>query len=160
MHRNRPITVHATILCVAFLFALFGGPAAGTVEGADKKDVTLTLSVDSSGEPTVTVHPETAELWRNKPDNPKKINWIAVNRSQHSELFWEIRYDPGKGGASEDYFGDVDLACGETENKVKPAKKPEFPYAQWPYSITVFSCVGGVKAQQLTAMDPRIIWKD
>ena len=39
-------------------------------------------------------------------------------------------------------------------------KKPDFPEAEWPYSITVYACIDGAKAQKIAAVDPRIIWKD
>ncbi len=44
--------------------------------------------------------------------------------------------------------------------KVQPDKKPDIPKAEWPYSITVFACLDGVKAQKLATLDPRIIWQD
>ena len=49
---------------------------------------------------------------------------------------------------------------GQTEIKVQPDKKPDFPKAEWPYSITVYACDDGVKAQEIATTDPRIIWND
>jgi hypothetical protein len=140
--------------------AVLGGPLAGFADAADKNEVELTLAVDSAGKATITVDPEDAQIWRNKPDKPKKVTWKTVNTSSHDQLFWELRYAPDKGGGSADYFGDVDIACGETEIKVQPDKKPDFPYAEWPYSVTVFACADGAKGQELATVDPRIIWKD
>lgn len=160
MRRHRRCNIHFGALTVVTMLAFCGGLTASSAAGSDKKDVTLTFTVDSDGVATATVHPETAEIWRNKPDKPKKVNWVAVNTSSHGELFWEIRYDPSKGGASEDYFGHVDLACGETEIKVQPDKKPAIANAQWPYSISVFTCVDGGKGEKLAEVDPRIVWKD
>lgn len=148
-------------LAIMALAAVIAGlMIAGTAEAADTKDVKLTLTVSSAGTATITVDPEDAKIWRNKPNKPKKVNWQTVNESSHNQLFWELRYDPGKGGGTANYFGDVDIACGETEKKVQPDKKPDFPYAQWPYSVTAYSCVDGVKGDQLADVDPRIVWKD
>lgn len=133
---------------------------AGSAQAADKKDVKLTLTVDSAGTATISVDPEDATIWRNKPDKPKKVNWKTINKSTYDELFWELRYEPSKGGGTADYFGDVDIACGETERKVQPDKKPDFPYAQWPYSVAVYSCVDGARGAKLAEVDPRIVWKD
>ncbi len=152
MNRNIPV---ATII----VFAIGLACLASDSFAADKKDVKLTLTV-SGGSATITVDPVDAWVWRKKANKPKKINWKTINISAHSQLFWEIRYDPSKGGGTADYFGDVDIACGESEKKVQPDKKPDFPYAQWPYSITVFSCVDGNKGEELASVDPRIIWKD
>lgn len=160
MRRHRRYTIHFGALTTVTMLVFCGGLTANSAAGADKKDVTLTFTVDSAGASKVTVHPETAEVWRNKPDKPKKVNWVAVNNSPYSELFWELRYEPGKGGASENYFGNVDLACGKTEIKVQPDKKPAIASAQWPYSISVFTCVDGAKGEKLAEVDPRIVWKD
>jgi hypothetical protein len=133
---------------------------AGSAQAADRKDVKLTLTVYSAGTATISVDPEDATIWRNKPDKPKKVNWKTINKSTYDELFWELRYEPSKGGGTADYFGDVDIACGETERKVQPDKKPDFPYAQWPYSVAVYSCVDGARGAKLAEVDPRIVWKD
>ena len=133
---------------------------AGSAEAADKKDVKLTLDINSAGTAVISVDPEDAQIWRNKPNKPKKVNWKTVNNSSHAQLFWELRYDPDKGGGTANYFGDVDIACGETAKKIQPDKKPDFPYAQWPYSVTAYACVDGVKGQEVATVDPRIIWND
>jgi len=134
---------------------------AGLANAADKKtNIQLTLSLDPSGNVLVKVQPLAAKIWRNQPDKPKKVNWWTVNYSPYDGLFWELRYDPDKGGGTADYFGDVDIECGESEIKVQPDKKPDFPNAEWPYSVTVYACFDGVKAQKLATLDPRIVWKD
>ncbi|MCW8985538.1 MAG: hypothetical protein OQK55_09360 [Thermoanaerobaculales bacterium] len=143
-------------LALVIAAALFSGSA----QAADKTDVKLTLTVDSAGTATISVDPEDAKIWRNKPDKPKKVYWKTENNSSHDQLFWELRYDPSKGGGTANYFGDVDIKCGETRVKVQPDKKPDFPKAEWPYSITVFACKDGVKAQEIATVDPRIIWQD
>ena len=148
-------------LAIMALAAIIAGlMIAGTAEAADTKDVKLTLNFDAAGAASISVDPEDAQIWRKKPDKPKKVNWKTVNKSRHTQLFWELRYDPDKGGGSANYFGDVDIACGETAKKVQPDKKPDFPYAQWPYSVTVYSCVDGAKGAKLAEVDPRIVWKD
>jgi hypothetical protein len=148
----------AVTLIVIFAVVWIAGPA-----GADDKKTTIQLVLDEdlSGEPFIEVQPRDAKIWRNKPDKPKKVEWWwETNNTSFPEIFWEIRYDSSKGGATADYFGNVDIGCGETSIKVQPDKKPEIPKAEWPYSITVFACEDGVKAQKIATMDPRIIWQD
>ena len=111
-------------LAIMALAAVIAGlMIAGTAEAADKKDVKLTLTVSSAGTATITVNPEDAKIWRNKPNKPKKVYWQTVNESSHNQLFWELRYDPGKGGGTANYFGDVDIECGKTAIKVQPIEK-------------------------------------
>jgi len=135
---------------------------AGPADAADKKTtIQLRLDQNINGVPIIKVQPRDAKIWRNKPDKPKKVEWWwTSNDTSYSEIFWEIRYDPSKGGGTADYFGDVDIECGKNEIKVQPDKKPDFPNAEWPYSITVYACKDGVKAQEVASVDPRIIWND
>ena len=66
MNRDRhysPVTL--ALIVVASL-------AAGSAFAADKTEINLTLTVDSSGAATINVDPEDATIWRNKPDKPKK----------------------------------------------------------------------------------------
>jgi hypothetical protein len=150
-------------LVIAAVLVAFSSPLTSTAHAGEKdkkKDVTLTLTLGLTGIPYIKVQPRDAKIWRNKPDKPKKVNWIAVNNSPYSEVFWEIRYAPSKGGESANYFGDVDIECGQTEIKVQPDKKPDFPKAEWPYSVTAYGCADGQKAQRLAELDPRIIWND
>lgn len=126
----------------------------------DKTDIQLRLSINMTGRATIIVNPSEAKIWRNKPDKPKKVEWTTVNTTRYPELFWELRYDPSKGGGTADYFGDVDIECGVANIKVQPDKKPDFPNAQWPYSVTAYACADGVKAQEVATADPRIVWKD
>ena len=162
MHDFVPFRRSALIAgaCAAAIVFTVGGLLPSAAEAADKTDVELALTVDDAGVASITVDPEDAQIWRNKPDKPKKINWTTVNGSSHEQLFWELRYAPDKGGSSADYFGAVDITCGETEKKVQPDKKPDIPNAQWPYSVTVFRCADGVKGEELASVDPRIVWKD
>jgi len=151
-HRFAAMTL--TVVIVAVLIA-------GSAPAADKKtNVQLTLKLTMNGIAYIQVMPRDAKIWRNRPDKPKKINWWTVNYTSYEDLFWEVRYDPSKGGGTADYFGDVDIECGEPEIKVHPYKKPDSPNAQWPYSVTVYACSDGVKAQQLATVDPRIVWND
>jgi len=156
MQRNRCFTAMALIIVVAAV--LIASPA----DAADKKTtIQLRLDQNINGMPIVKVQPRDAKIWRNKPDKPKKVEWWwSFNDTSYSEIFWEIRYDPSKGGGTADYFGDVDIECGKNEIKVQPDKKPDFPNAEWPYSITVYACKDGVKAQEIASVDPRIIWND
>ena len=137
---------------------LISGPA----NAADKKTtIQLRLDQNVNGVAFIRVQPRDAKIWRNQPDKPKKVEWWwRENDTSYGEIFWEIRYDPSKGGGTADYFGDVDIECGQTEIKVQPDKKPDFPKAEWPYSITVYACKDGVKAQEIATIDPRIIWND
>ena len=82
------------------------------------------------------------------------------NRTSFNEIFWEFRYDSSKGGDAPNYFGDVDLGCGQKKIKAQPDKKPDSPNAEWPYSITAYACIDGVKGQEIATFDARIIWKD
>jgi len=156
MQRNICFAAMALIIVVAAV--LIAGPA----DAADKKTtIQLMLDQNVNGVAFIQVQPRDAKIWRNKPDKPKKVEWWwEINRTSFDELFWEIRYDPSKDRATANYFGDVDIECGESEIKVQPDKKPDFPKAEWPYSITVFACKDGVKAQEIATVDPRIIWQD
>ena len=148
----------AMTLLVVIAAVLIASPAST----ADKKtNIQLTLDQNFNGLPFIKVQPRDAKIWRNKPDKPKKVEWWwMTNSTSYSEIFWEIRYDPSKGGGTANYFGDVDIECGKNEIKVQPDKKPDFPMAEWPYSVTVYACVNGDKAQKIATADPRIIWKD
>lgn len=155
MNRNRRFSALTLATAIAAV------SIAGFAGAADKKtNIQLTLNQDRNGDLLVMVRPQNAKIWRNNPDKPKKVNWWTDNYSAYGELFWELRYDPDKGGGTADYFGEVDIECGQKEIKVQPDKKPDFPEAEWPYSITVYACVDGAKAQKIAAVDPRIIWKD
>lgn len=151
---------HLAAMILAFAITAFLIP--GSVDGADKKTtIQLALDQNLNGVPIIKVQPRDAKIWRNKPDKPKKVEWWwIVNDTSYTEIFWEIRYDPSKGESSANYFGDVDIGCGENDIKVQPDKKPDFPNAVWPYSVTVYACKDGAKAQKLATLDPRIIWKD
>ena len=160
MQRDRRFVAGIHALVIAAVFVALSFPFTGSAQAADKKDVELTLTLGPAGDYGIRVMPPDATIWRNKPNKPKKINWTTLAVSAYEGLYWEIRYDPSKGGGSANYFGDVDIECGETKKKVQPDKKPEVPNAEWPYSVTVYACVDGAKAQELATVDPRIIWKD
>jgi len=147
----------AAVTTVALV--VIGVPATAQGQG-DAREVTLELSVDDSGGCHISVYPETAVIWRGANQKLKKVVWVATPNQDHGELFWELRWDPDKGGGSEDYFGAVDLGCGESRIKVQPSSKPKIPQAEWPYAVTVFACEGGEKSEQICSVDPRIRWDD
>lgn len=160
MNRNHRFpTITLALVTVVVVFG-FSGSLTGSALAADKTQVKLRLYTGMTGSVGILVNPSEAKIWRNKPDKPKKVEWFTVNDSPYANLFWELRYDTSKGGSTANYFGDVDLECGVTRKKVQPDKKPDFPNAQWPYSVTVYACANGEKAQKLATVDPRIVWKD
>ena len=152
--RNIPIS----LLWVAAVAMLAAAPTTAEADPPDAKEVTLALHVDGDGNCSITVDPETAVIQRGDKAKIKKVYWVAPPNDQYPNLFWELRWDPDKGGASENYFGDVDLACGVENIKVQP-DKPKIENAEWPYAVTVFNCVDGGKAEQLCTVDPRIRWE-
>ena len=160
MNRDRCFAPFTLALVIAIVLIASGGPMAGFAHAGDHKVVRLKVITEPSGRQVIMVDPSYAKIWRDMPKKPKKIKGETVNYSPYEELFWELRYDPSKGGGSANYFGNVDIECGETEIKVQPNKKPDFPNAEWPYSVTAFACVGDAKAQKVATVDPRIIWKD
>lgn len=153
-----------TIVFAIVIFAVlvaFSGPIAGPADAAEKTNIKLELDMDLNGRPVIKVTPRDAKIWRNKPNKPKKVYWyVYQNYTSFDELYWEFRYEPSKGGGTANYFGDVDIKCGEDDIKVQPDKTPDVANAEWPYSITVYGCVDGAKAQKITTVDPRIVWKD
>ncbi len=139
---------------------ILGGASTVSAQQPDAREITLELTMDGAGYPTIIVTPETATIWRTKHGKVKKVEWTALANAEHAELYWELRWDPSKGGESENFFGNVDLPCGVTEIKVQPKPKPTIPYAEWPYMVTVYSCSDGAKGQELATVDPRIRWDD
>lgn len=131
-----------------------------TATANDAKEVTLEVVTGPSGECTITVSPENAVISRGPNAKIKKVYWVAKPNSDLGELYWELRYDPGKGGGSKNYFGDVNLTCGADSIKVQPNPKPKIPNAEWPYMVTVYRCENGAKGPYLCTVDPRIRWND
>ena len=81
-----------------------------------------------------------------------------IDNDQYDELYWEIRWDDGKPAASRDYFGDVNIPCGDNMHKAKPTE-PTSANTSWPYSLDVWECVDGEKsAESLCKVDPLIDW--
>ena len=150
-------TTRIPILCAAAVF-LVAGATTVSADPPDAKTVSLAITVGDDGSCSIVVDPETAVIQRGPDAKIKKVYWEVLPNDQHPELFWELRWDPDKGGASENYFGDVDLACGVENIKVQP-DKPKIDGAEWPYAVTVFSCVEGAKSEQLCTVDPRIRWE-
>lgn len=147
----------AAILAVACVVLI---PWTDSAEANDAKEVTLEVVTGPSGECTITVSPETAVISRGPNAKIKKVYWVAKPNSDLGELYWELRYDPGKGGGTENYFGDVNLGCGAGSIKVQPNPKPKIPNAEWPYMVTVYRCENGAKGPYLCTVDPRIRWND
>ena len=162
MHGNRRFAAVTRSLVMVAVFVAFSSPFAGSADAGDKKkNIELALKVGTTAKPYITVRPRDAKIWRNKPGKPKNVRWWwTVNKTSYAEIFWEIRYEPSKGGGTANYFGDVDIECGQAEIKVQPDKMPDSPNAEWPYSITAYACANGVKAQKLATLNPRIIWAD
>jgi hypothetical protein len=156
MQMNRRFAAVTALVFIATVLT------AGTA-GAEDKNTHIKLALDQNlnGVVVIKVQPRDAKIWRDTPNKPNRVEWWwMVNDTSYPEIFWEIRYDPAKGGGTGDYFGNVDIECGQTDIVVEPDKKPDAPKAQWPYSITVYACRGGVKAQKIATIDPRIIWQD
>jgi len=146
------------LLCLAAACAVAVSTPA-VADQPDAREVTLSLAANADGGLAISVSPEAAAISRGNNAKLKKVYWVAAANELYPQLFWELRWDPDKGGATENYFGDVDLACGVASRKVQP-DKPKVPNAEWPYAITVFSCVDGAKGEVLATVDPRIIWND
>jgi hypothetical protein len=157
---TRQALTAAIILMGTIEMLILGGVSTASAQQPDGREVTLELSMDGAGNPTVIVSPETATIWRNAQGKVKKVVWVAMPDAQYGELYWELRWDPSKGGGSDNFFGNVDLPCGDSQIKVQPKPKPKIPYAQWPYMVTVYSCSNGAKGQELVTVDPRIRWDD
>jgi hypothetical protein len=160
MNRGHRLPILRLTLVTLAVLVAFSGPLTGSAFAKDKTEIQLRLRIERTGRPTIIVNPPEARIWRSKPDKPKKVEWYTVNNTPYTDIFWELRYEPSKGGGTANYFGDVDLECGVTRKKVQPDKKPDFPNAQWPYKVSVYACVDGVKGQELATVDPRIVWKD
>jgi hypothetical protein len=151
-------TIRIPLLSAAAAVILMAAPLTVSADPPDAKEVTLQLTVNGDGSCSITVIPEIGVIQHGNKAKIKKVYWVALPNDQHPELFWELRWDPDKGGASENYFGNVDLACGVDDIKVQP-DKPKIDNAEWPYAVTVFGCVDGAKAEQLCTVDPRIRWE-
>lgn len=152
-------TIRVLLLCAAATVIITAAPAIVSADPPDAKEVTLQVAVNGDGGCSITVIPEIGVIQRGNNAKIKKVYWVALPNDQYPQLFWELRWDPDKGGASENYFGNVDLACGIDNIKVQP-DKPTIDNAEWPYAVTVFGCVDGAKAEQLCTVDPRIRWEN
>jgi len=161
MHRNHRVALVVRVIVAVAVLGVLAGPLAGTATAGDKPVIKLGLDEIGSGRTMIRVNPRDAKIWRNNPKKPQQVLWWMVkNRTSYSELFWEFRFDASKKGGTEDFFGKVDLGCGEKEVTAQPEKKPETPNAEWPYSITVYACKDGVKAQKIATIDPKVLWQD
>jgi len=156
---NKNLT-RATLVVVGVGILASIGVSPAWADPPDAREVSLQLTIDGAGNCSISVYPETATISRGQNQKIKKVYWVAPPNSQFPELYWELRWDPDKRGASEDYFGAVDLPCGVNNIKVQPHPKPKIPQAQWPYAVSVYSCSDGAKSQNLCTVDPRIRWDD
>jgi hypothetical protein len=157
MQRNRQFTVMILIVVIAIVW--MASPAGA----GDKKTTIQLLLAEGAGQtPVIQFQPRDAKIWRNDPDKPDMVEWwCESNFTSYPEIFWEIRHNSSKGEGTVDHFGDVDIDCGETRVMAQPKTKPDSPKVEWPYSITVYACKDGVKAQEIATTDePRIIWED
>jgi hypothetical protein len=143
---------------IAVALVLCAAPAIHA-DPPDAREVTLTLEMYDDGSCSITVVPEVGVIQRGNSAKIKKVYWAAVPNAEYPQLFWELRWDPDKGGGTEDYFGPVDLACGVDSIKVQP-DKPRIPNAEWPYAVSAYSCVDGQRAEHLCTVDPRIRWEE
>jgi hypothetical protein len=118
--------------------------------------------VERSGNLVVNVTPSRAKLWRDNAQRPSELLFKVFNHSPYSEVFWEVRFDEDSKVASEDYFGAVDIACGERSLVVTPANLPSTEGAEWPFAVTAYACFDGVKGPQkaVSVVKPRVVWKD
>ena len=139
---------------------ILSGASAVSAQQPDGREVTLELSMDGAGYPTIIVSTKTDTIWRNAQGKVKKVVWVAMPDAQYGELYWELRWDPSKGGGSDNFCRNGNLSFWVSDIKVQPKPKPKVPYAEWPYMVTVYSCSGGVKGQELATVDPRIRWDD
>jgi hypothetical protein len=161
MFRDRRFAPITLALTIAVVLVASGGPMAGFAHSGDETNVRLNLMLQPSGKQVIRVDPPHAKIWRDTPDKPKDIYWMIIQNAIYYELFWELRYDPTEGDGSADYFGDIDIECGKTEITDQLDKKPDSPFAHWPYSVTVYACVDGFKAQKLGSVGKlQIVWKD
>ena len=163
MPRNHLFAVVTRLVAATVVMAAFSGPCARSAYAGDTKTKSVKLELEQGfgGAPRIMINPPWAKIWRNKPGKAQTIRWFMLkNRTSYYEVFWEFRYDPSKKGATADYFGEVDLECGETGVEASPKMKPDSPQAEWPYSITAYACANGVKAQKIATVNARIIWKD
>lgn len=161
MFRDRRFAPITLALTIAVVLVASGGPMAGFAHAGDETIVRLKVMLQPSGRQVIRVDPPRAKIWRDTPDKPKEIYWMTIEGGTYYELFWELRYDPTEGEGSVNYFGDFDIECGKTAITVQPTKEPDVPFAEWPYSVTVYACVDGFKAQELDSVDKMfIIWKD
>ena len=156
----RSLGLNIVVILTMVLVGVAGDAAAQSGGGNDARTVTLQAVSDGAGGCTITVSPETAVISRGNNARIKKVYWTGESSSEFGDLYWELRYDPGKGGGSENYFGDVNLACGVPSIKVQPRPKPRIPNAEWPYMVTAYRCVDGAKGPYLCTVDPRIKWND
>jgi hypothetical protein len=167
------VTLRPRKRCVSIVLflALIGssvvsvGPWTGVAEAGDKESfslVRLRLSVQRSGMFFVNGAPGHAKLWRQTEGKPAIIRWETWNGSPYEELYWEIRFNSDDAKATENFFGDVDVPCGEDTVDIRVKKKPDVANAEWPYTATVFACQEGAKAVEVASMAKglRIIWKD
>jgi hypothetical protein len=130
-----------------WMLSNLSGVLAGSANAGDRKVVRLELKQVSTGAPIIIVNPPHAKIWRKAPGKAQEIRWwMKRNRTSYYEIVWEFRYDPTKKGAAADYFGEVDLGCGETRVDALPKMKPDSPNAEWPYTITAYACHKGKKA--------------
>ena len=161
MNRHQHLGATTHVFAIAFFFALSMVALASPVDADDtERSVLLTLRVERTGVTMVKVQPRDAKLWRNDPEKPHEIRWWTINNTQYEEVYWEIRHDSSRSGSEGDYFGEIDIECGQSEVTVQPVTVPDSPNARWPYVVNVYGCYDGKKAQKLSTLSPLVLWKD
>jgi hypothetical protein len=161
MRRKNHRAIVVRIIVAVAVLGVFAGPFADTAIASDNSVIKLGLDEVAGGRSMIRVNPRDAKIWRDNPEKSQQILWWMVkNRTSYSEIYWEFRFDASKEGGSKDFFGKVDLGCGEKEVIAEPEITPENSNAVWPYSITVYACRDGVKAQKLATANPKVIWQD
>ena len=94
---ERPVVAAVIVIACGILISWPVGAAADN----ESREVTLTAVADGSGGCTITVSPETAIISRGKKAKIKKVYWVGETNPELGDLYWEIRYEPGKGGNSQ-----------------------------------------------------------
>lgn len=161
MNRNQLLGAITNTFAIAVVFALTMVASASSMDAADnERSVLLTLRVERTGMTIVKVQPRDAKIWRNDPEKPRIVRWWTVNNTQYQEVYWEIRHDTSRADETADYFGEINIECGQTEVSVQPVTVPDSPNARWPYVVNVYGCKDGKKAQKLSTLNPTVVWKD
>jgi len=108
----------------------------------------------------IHVYPDKPVIWKAANKKLKGVRWTVIDNPATAgmNLCWELRYKPDSIYATGNYFGDLDIDCGDNCIEKKPTE-PSSSQESWPYSIEVFECKSGTKTS-LYKRDPRVKWAD